>query len=157
MRQLETREAAADAAQPCPARGDAIAGPAAAPANPRHHERRSRRWTESEDRALRERWAESISASGIAIRLGRTRAAVASRSSGLGLGLRTTLWGERRSARCRKGERAARRCLMCGESFASAHKGNRICGTCKEDEDWSSGPDASQRRIPRRRHEEIDA
>ena len=90
------------------------------------------------------------------MRLGRTQAAVASRASNLGLALRTTLWGERRSARCREGERAARRCLNCGESFASAHKGNRICGTCKEDEDWSGGPDASQRRIPRRRHEEID-
>lgn len=105
---------------------------------------------------LRELWSESVSASGIAERLGRTRGAVTSRACNTSLGLRTSLWGERRSAPCAEGERAQRRCLHCGEVFASAHKGNRICRNCKEDEDWGGDPDFSQRRTPRRRHEEVD-
>ena len=148
----------AEAAQPRPEGEGALTGAAAPAENPRTRgpRRLGHRWSECEDRALRKLWAENISAAGIAVRLSRSRAAVAARASNLGLALRTPLWGGRRSARCHEGERAERLCLKCGESFASAHKGNRVCGTCKEDEDWSSGPDASQRRIPRRRHEEID-
>ncbi len=118
--------------------------------------RTHRTWTASEDRVLREMWAECAPASSVAKRLGRTRAAVTCRASNMGLAWRTTLWGERRNVRCGAGERAERPCLKCGLSFNSAHKGNRICGTCKVDEDWSGEPDFSQRRVPRRRHEEID-
>ena len=95
-------------------------------------------------------------ASSIARRLSRSRSAIAARTRDKGLGLRTTLWGERQSAGWIKGERAERQCLKCGEPFASAHIGNRICRTCKDDEDWSSGPDLSQRRIRRQRHDEFD-
>ena len=119
-------------------------------------ERRRRAWTKGEDRALRRLWAEGVPASGIADRLGRTRGAVMSRARTLGLGLGTSLWGGLRSVRCTAGERTQRVCLHCGQRFASAHKGNRICCACKEDEDWSGDPDFSQRRIPRRRHEVID-
>ena len=124
---------------------------------PAGNPRRARRaWTEGDDRVLCELWAENVPASGIAKWLGRTPGAVTSRANNMRLGLRTTLWGGRRSIRCAEGERAERRCLNCGEQFASAHKGNRICGTCKVDEDWGSGPDYTQRRIRRRRYEEID-
>jgi ribosomal protein S27AE len=39
--------------------------------------------------------------------------------------------------------RKPRKCLSCGDTFASEHAGNRVCGGCKSLVAWSTPNDCS--------------
>ena len=73
-------------------------------------------------------WNSGAPTSEIARRLGASRAAIESKLTKLRHAGRQL--ARRRTPRLCGGRRADRRCLYCGQSFASEHIGNRICPIC---------------------------
>ena len=105
-------------------------------------------WAAAEVDALQGHWIAGLTTAEIASRLGKTTRAVECKI----YKLRARGWvlpARRRGNSDRHGDhgihrgiqpdqRAIRRCLYCGESFASSHKGNRICPGCLEDGPFTS-------------------
>lgn len=93
-------------------------------------------WPEGSAEALIRLWNGGLSASQVARRLGKTVRAVESKLRKLrtaGHRLET-----RRPATPRRAGSAPRKCLYCGEIFASTHVGNRLCPTCLEEGPFTS-------------------
>jgi hypothetical protein len=82
-------------------------------------------WSAASAETLIELWNGGHSAAEIATRLGVSARAVESKLSKLRAAGHELVW-RRASVAVRVG-RARRRCLHCGEMFASEHLGNRIC------------------------------
>ena len=103
-------------------------------------------WSAVEVETVRRHWCAGLTTAEIASRLGKSTRAVECKI----YKLRAQGWvlpARRRGASERHGgpddgirpdQRADRRCLYCGESFASSHKGNRICPGCLEDGPFTS-------------------
>ncbi len=110
--------------------GQAAAGvsiPGPIPATPR--------WPAGSAEDLIRLWNEGCSAAEAAARLGLSPRAVESKVRKLrvaGHHLAT-----RRGGRPRRAQRAARRCLYCGDMFPSSHIGNRICPGCLDEGPFS--------------------
>ena len=93
-------------------------------------------WPADRSRALIRLWTAGLSTARIAARLRATTPAVVSKVRKLRkLRVAGHALGPRRPVRARRARRAPRRCLYCGEEFASSHVGNRLCPGCLE-----SGP-----------------
>jgi len=85
-------------------------------------------WSKERTAHLVRLWNAGVPAPEIARALGTTRHGVESKLAKLrraGAPL-----ARRRSAPEAASTRARRRCLHCGQGFASEHKGNRLCPTC---------------------------
>ena len=90
-------------------------------------------WPTASTETLIESWNAGRSAADIAARLGVSTRAVESKLGKLraaGHDLVRRRAGEAR--RADRAGRARRRCLHCGEMFASDHPGNRLCLVCLE-------------------------
>ncbi len=93
------------------------------------------RWPAGSAEDLIRLWNEGCSAAEAAARLGLSARAVESKVRKLrvaGHHLAT-----RRGGRPRRAQRAARRCLYCGDMFPSSHIGNRICTGCLDEGPFS--------------------
>ena len=105
-------------------------------------------WSAAETETLRGHWNAGLTTAEIASRLGKTTRAVECkiyklRVQGGVFPARRRGKSDRRGddgidCGIRPDQRAIRRCLYCGESFASSHKGNRICPPCLEDGPFTS-------------------
>ena len=105
-------------------------------------------WSSTEVETLQRHWNAGLTTTEIASRLAKTTRAVECKICKL----RARGWvfpARRRGQSDRRGDhgvhrgirpdlRAIRRCLYCGESFASSHKGNRLCPGCLEDGPFTS-------------------
>ena len=91
-----------------------------------------RRFSESEDRAIREARAIGTTYAAIARRLGRSEGAVKCRARWLGI-------AARRQAGNGASKPAPRRCLVHGGRFQPAHRHEFVCLPCKESEEWQAG------------------
>ena len=97
---------------------------------------------------LQRHWRDGLTTAEIAARLGRTARAVECkiyklRVQGCVLAVRRRRKPDPDSGngiflKKPTDQRAIRRCLYCSESFASSHKGNRICPNCLEDGPFTS-------------------
>ena len=90
-------------------------------------------WPAGAAEMLIELWNGGLSAAQAAKRLGTTKRAIECkvhklRIAGFALAAR----------RPRRPRGAKRKCLYCGETFASSHVGNRICPVCLEDGPFTS-------------------
>ncbi len=91
-----------------------------------------RRFSESEDRAIRGGRAGGMTYAAIARRLGRSEGAVKCRARGLGIAVR-------RQAGNGASKPAPRKCLVHGGRFQPAHRHEFVCLACKESEEWQAG------------------
>lgn len=94
------------------------------------------RWPTEAAEALVRLWRQGLSTPEIAARLGMTTRAIDSkvrklRVAGIDLPRRMDERGARTAF-------AQRRCLHCGQMFASSHIGNRLCPTCLEEGPFTS-------------------
>jgi len=93
-------------------------------------------WPDGSAEALIRLWNAGLSAGQVARRLGKTARAIESKLRKLrtaGHRLET-----RRPRVPRRNGSAPRKCLYCGETFASTHAGNRLCPTCLEEGPFTS-------------------
>lgn len=105
-------------------------------------------WSALEIETLQRHWKAGLTTAEIASRLGKTTRAVECkvyklRVQGWVLPARRRGGTERHDDHgfhlgMRPDQRAIRRCLYCGDDFASSHKGNRICPGCLEDGPFTS-------------------
>ena len=114
----------------------------------RNIQRTSIAWSAVEIDILQGHWNAGLTTAEIASRLGKTTRAVECKI----YKLRCQGWllPARRRAKAephgdhgiihgiRPDQRAIRRCLYCGEGFASSHKGNRLCPGCLDDGPFTS-------------------
>ncbi len=94
------------------------------------------RWPAGTAETLVRLWRQGLSTPEIAARLGMTTRAIDSKVRKLrvaGIDL-----PRRRDERGARAAFARRRCLHCGQMFASSHIGNRICATCLEEGPFTS-------------------
>ena len=95
----------------------------------RGHSPSRKRWTEEEDAALIEMWLSHMPLGNIAAKMGRTRSALQTRASWLGLPLSTDPDAYP--------DGKMKRCQGCRRTFFSKMRGHRFCNPCKRN--WPSG------------------
>ncbi len=105
-------------------------------------------WSAAEVETLQRHWSAGLTTAEIASRLDKTMRAVECkvyklRAQGWVLPARRRGTSDRHAGDgidrgIRPDKRVIRRCLYCGEDFASSHKGNRICPGCLEDGPFTS-------------------
>ena len=93
-------------------------------------------WPAATAEALIRLWNSGLSAAQVAARLGATTRAVESKVRKLRVAGYPL--ASRRPKPPPRLRRARRKCLYCGQGFASSHVGNRICPTCIEAGPFSS-------------------
>lgn len=93
------------------------------------------RWPAGSAEDLIRLWNEGCSAAEAAARLGLSARAVESKVRKLRVAGHHL--AARRGGRPRRAQRAARRCLYCGDMFPSSHIGNRICPGCLDEGPFS--------------------
>lgn len=89
-------------------------------------------WTDTEIQTLVRMWRNNEKNSDIARELGRSANAISVKASRIGLPPKDKIseMNSTMKVRC---------CLRCRSQFFSDGPGNRICGACKNTDDWKSG------------------
>lgn len=89
-------------------------------------------WTDAEIRSLVDMWQKNEKNSDIAKKLKRSANAISVKASRIGLPPKDKIEEMTSSMKVRS-------CLRCRSQFFSDGPGNRICGACKNSDDWKTG------------------
>lgn len=89
-------------------------------------------WSDSEIQALVKMWKEGAKNSDIAKKLNRSPNAVSVKASRIGLPPKDKITEMKATMKVRS-------CLRCRSQFFSDGPGNRICGGCKNTDEWKTG------------------
>lgn len=89
-------------------------------------------WTDAEIRSLVDMWQKNEKNSDIAKKLKRSANAISVKASRIGLPPKDKIVEMTSSMKVRS-------CLRCRSQFFSDGPGNRICGACKNSDDWKTG------------------